>query len=367
MPTFSSRPIRPRSRAGLAGTLQGLLRRRPFLVFGLPFLLTIAGGSYGLSFLTQTKFDYNATKVRSMDKAEELGMRKDRRRIDLREEYFVSGAGATRPSATRTRGDLTHPAVTQRLESAQDGQIEDWEPKRIERPAGTPEWGVAPESSRRGVLHAEERPPGTPDPFAGQTAGRTSKKPAVVLGPDGKPCRACNSRLAFAQAMKGSGAAAKAPASAPTASAASGAAAAGAAAAMAMADAADECPPDGEALGRGTWAFLHSAAAYYPATPSPIQRDAMLALLRALPHVYPCAPCAQSLGEELEREARAGRSHEGGPALADAVHDGPSLRRWLCGVHNEVNERLGKKRVPCTEEVLQARWRDGPPDGRCDA
>ncbi|PWN96426.1 FAD-dependent thiol oxidase [Tilletiopsis washingtonensis] len=348
MPTFSSRPIRPRGRGGLAGTVQGLLRRRPFLVFGLPFLLTIAGGSYGLSYLTQTKFDYNATKVRSMDKAEELGMRKDRRRIDIREEYF-------------------------RLESAQDGQIEDWEPKRIERPAGTPEWGVAPESSRRGVLHADERPADTPDPFAGQTAktarsGSSTKKPGVVLGPDGKPCRACNSKLAFAQAMKGTGATAKAPASSPSAGpSAGGAAAAGAAAAMAMAEAADECPPDGEALGRGTWAFLHSAAAYYPATPSPIQRESMLALLRALPHVYPCAPCAESLGEELEREARAGRSHEGGPALADAVHDGPSLRRWLCGVHNEVNERLGKKKVPCTEEVLQARWRDGPPDGRCDA
>jgi len=260
----------------------------------------------------------------------------------------------------------------QRLESAQDGQIEDWEPKRIERPAGTPEWGVAPESSRPGVLHADERPADTPDPFAGQTAktarSGSAKKPGVVLGPDGKPCRACNSKLAFAQAMKGTGATAKAPASSPSVGpSASGAAAAGAAAAMAMAEAADECPPDGEALGRGTWAFLHSAAAYYPATPSPIQRESMLALLRALPYVYPCAPCAESLGEELEREARAGRSHEGGPALADAVHDGPSLRRWLCGVHNEVNERLGKKKVPCTEEVLQARWRDGPPDGRCDA
>lgn len=59
------------------------------LFFGLPFVLTIVAGSYGLSSLTQTRYDYNATKVQSMSKQEELGMRKDRRRVDIREEYFV--------------------------------------------------------------------------------------------------------------------------------------------------------------------------------------------------------------------------------------------------------------------------------------
>lgn len=101
MPTFDAKPLRSpaaarggsgsRSRLSLVERLTPQVRRRPVLFFGLPFVLTIVAGSYGLSALTQTRYDYNATKVQSMSKEEELGMRKDRRRIDIREEYFVSG------------------------------------------------------------------------------------------------------------------------------------------------------------------------------------------------------------------------------------------------------------------------------------
>jgi cytochrome c oxidase assembly protein subunit 16 len=92
MPTFSSKPLgRNPSAAGSAiSKLTPQVRRHPVLLFGIPFTLIIVAGSYGLSYLTQTKYDYNATKVQSMSKQEELGMRKDRRRVDLREEYFVS-------------------------------------------------------------------------------------------------------------------------------------------------------------------------------------------------------------------------------------------------------------------------------------
>lgn len=40
------------------------------------------------------------------------------------------------------------------------------------------------------------------------------------------------------------------------------------------------------------------------------------------------------------------------------------LSKWLCGVHNEVNERLGKDQFDCSR-VLE-RWKDGPKDGSCD-
>ena len=95
MPTFDSKPLSASSaasgsnRANLLARLTPQVRRRPVLLFGLPFVLTIVAGSYGLSSLTQTRYDYNATKVQSMSKQEELGMRKDRRRVDIREEYFV--------------------------------------------------------------------------------------------------------------------------------------------------------------------------------------------------------------------------------------------------------------------------------------
>lgn len=101
MPTFQSKPLgtpgaigsgKGSGHAGLSGAIARLtprVRRHPVLLFGMPFVLTIVAGSYGLSTLTQTRFDYNASKVQSVSKEEELGMRKDRRRIDIREEYYV--------------------------------------------------------------------------------------------------------------------------------------------------------------------------------------------------------------------------------------------------------------------------------------
>lgn len=41
-----------------------------------------------------------------------------------------------------------------------------------------------------------------------------------------------------------------------------------------------------------------------------------------------------------------------------------TLSRWLCGVHNEVNARLGKEVFDCAR--VGERWKDGPKDGSCD-
>ena len=60
-------------------------------------------------------------------------MSKRRRKIDVREEYFVCLLAPV--STTR----LTLPV--QKLSGAAD---EDWEQVRIPRPAGLPEWGVPP-------------------------------------------------------------------------------------------------------------------------------------------------------------------------------------------------------------------------------
>lgn len=42
------------------------------------------------------------------------------------------------------------------------------------------------------------------------------------------------------------------------------------------------------------------------------------------------------------------------------------LSRWLCERHNDVNERLGKKKFDCGIKSLDERWKDGPSDGSCD-
>ena len=110
MPTFSSKPLGRKSVSSawtLMSKLSPQVRKHPVLLFGVPFVMTIVGGSYGLSQLTQTRYDYNATKVQTLSKEEELGMRKDRRKIDLREEYYVRGGA--RGWAERTTLTLRAP------------------------------------------------------------------------------------------------------------------------------------------------------------------------------------------------------------------------------------------------------------------
>ena len=79
----------------------------------------------------------------------------------------------------------------------------------------------------------------------------------------------------------------------------------------------------------------------------------MLGLLNSLPVLYPCSHCADELGTYMKDN----------PPVK-AVEARSTLEKWLCEVHNEVNERLGKEQFPC--ETAGERWRDGPKSGRCD-
>ena len=172
--------------------------------------------------------------------------------------------------------------------------------------------------------------------------------PGVVLGPDGKPCKVCT---AFRNWKPPS--AKQASAAASTSSAAAAAATAASSSSPAPLARPDACPPDVEQLGRATWTFLHTTAAYYPARPTPTQRANMLSLLRSLPLLYPCSHCAGHLGEEMSAHP---------PDVSGRV----GLSRWLCERHNEVNKRLGKEEFDCGIEKLDERWKDGPADGSCD-
>ncbi|KAG7444262.1 uncharacterized protein BT62DRAFT_933928, partial [Guyanagaster necrorhizus] len=150
--------------------------------------------------------------------------------------------------------------------------------------------------------------------------------PGMVLGPDGKPCRACSSGAAF-RAWRPPMTATKIATAAPTTSPA-------------------DCPPDVEQLGRATWTFLHVTAAYYPERPTPNQRANMLTLLRALPILYPCSNCAGDFGEDIQTHPPDVSSRAG-------------LSRWLCERHNEVNLKLGKPKFDCSLEKTDERWKDG--------
>lgn len=92
MPTFQSKKYIPSSQGNsIAARYRVALSRHPFLLFGLPFIATMVAGSFFLTPATALRYERHDRKVKQMSKEEELGIGKDRRKFDMREEYYVSG------------------------------------------------------------------------------------------------------------------------------------------------------------------------------------------------------------------------------------------------------------------------------------
>lgn len=112
-----------------------------------------------------------------------------------------------------------------------------------------------------------------------------------------------------------------------------------------------ECPLDRQELGRSTWNFLHTMAAYYPDNPSQQQQNDMASFVKIFSKFYPCEDCASHLRERLQTHP---------PDTSNRY----SFCQWMCHMHNEVNRRLGKKEFDCSK--VDERWLDGWKDGSCD-
>ena len=110
------------------------------------------------------------------------------------------------------------------------------------------------------------------------------------------------------------------------------------------------CPLNRAELGRAAWAHLHTTAAYYPLQPSDSQQRDMREFMLLYVRQYPCLYCRDRTMEEVDRNP-------------PRVVDRSQLAEWLCEVHNEVNERLGKAAFDCRR--VDERWRTGPSDGSC--
>ena len=110
------------------------------------------------------------------------------------------------------------------------------------------------------------------------------------------------------------------------------------------------CPLNRAELGRAAWAYLHTLAAYYPLQPSVQQQSDMRRLMVLMMSQYPCLYCRDRSMEEVERNA-------------PRVTSRGALSEWVCELHNEVNERLGKPSFDCRR--VDERWRTGPSDGSC--
>lgn len=59
-----------------------------------------------------------------------------------------------------------------------------------------------------------------------------------------------------------------------------------------------ECPLDKDLLGRNTWSFLHTMAAYFPENPTLDQSHSMASFFTILSDFYPCHYCAEDLKTE---------------------------------------------------------------------
>lgn len=198
------------------------------------------------------------------------------------------------------------------------------------------------------------------DAEASKSAATSPPKypPGVVLGPDGKPCKICTDTASWKALnrtfkKKDTNAGSQQPGTSNAKPVSVAAALAASSTAATEPRQPNNCPPDVEQLGRATWTFLHTTAAYYPENPSPAQRSSMLALLSSLPHLYPCSWCASHLGENLKQHPP-----------EKAVTNRGLLSQWLCDRHNDVNRRLGKEIFDCS--TVDERWKDGPADGSCD-
>ena len=54
-----------------------------------------------------------------------------------------------------------------------------------------------------------------------------------------------------------------------------------------------DCPVGREELGRGTWALLHTAAAWFPEQPTEQDKAHAHNLITSLAALYPCTHCAE--------------------------------------------------------------------------
>ncbi|RPA91931.1 hypothetical protein L873DRAFT_1780254 [Choiromyces venosus 120613-1] len=112
MPTFTSKKYLPSTLQDTIGArYRRTLSRHPFLLFGLPFIGTILAGSFFLTPATALRYERHDRKIQRMSQEEAMGLGKDKRKVDMNEEYY-------------------------RL-AAKD--LDSWEQKRIKRFKGEPD------------------------------------------------------------------------------------------------------------------------------------------------------------------------------------------------------------------------------------
>jgi cytochrome c oxidase assembly protein subunit 16 len=91
MAVFPNRKFRGTAEANtIAARYRSALAKHPFMLFGLPFIATMVAGSFFLTPATAIRYEKHDRRVRRLTKEEELGIGKAGRKVDMKEEYYVS-------------------------------------------------------------------------------------------------------------------------------------------------------------------------------------------------------------------------------------------------------------------------------------
>ncbi|EIN06654.1 hypothetical protein PUNSTDRAFT_54065 [Punctularia strigosozonata HHB-11173 SS5] len=106
------------------------------------------------------------------------------------------------------------------------------------------------------------------------------------------------------------------------------------------------------ALGQATWKLLHTMTLRFPEEPTPDEREALESYFYLLSRLYPCGECAAEFQQLLKK-------------FPPQTSSRRSAALWLCHVHNQVNERLGKPEFDCAhlDETYDCGCGDEPVGG----
>ena len=129
---FTSKSFRTTLPHTYAARYRRKLQKHPHLLFGLPFVATIVLGSFLLTPATALRYERHDRKVRQLTKQEELGIGHDRRKVDMKEEYYVR-RGAISTPASCFADSVTE---TDRPQKLQAKDLDSWEQRRVKRLPG---------------------------------------------------------------------------------------------------------------------------------------------------------------------------------------------------------------------------------------
>ncbi|KAH9872042.1 Cytochrome oxidase assembly [Plenodomus biglobosus] len=108
---FTSKSFSATLPNSLAAKYRKALQKHPFLLFGLPFLSTILAGSFMLTPATALRYERYDRKNQQITQEEAMGLRGERRKVNMKDEYY-------------------------RLQAK---DVEDWEQRRVKRLPGEPD------------------------------------------------------------------------------------------------------------------------------------------------------------------------------------------------------------------------------------